>query len=267
MTRDEARDAALRAFGSPTRAREQFYERSRWMWLEQFVQDLRYAWRGLRASPAFLVTTVLTLAVGLSLLTVAFSVFNAYVLRPFAVADPSRLYRIAWRAPDALGAAFGRRAYDELRARTDLFDAVVSEDMRFASSDGRTLVAARVSDNYFSALRPRILTGRALGPGDAGQPVAVAGEAGLARVLGGAQDAVGHTIDLDGRTVTIVGVVRAEFGGLDGFPRDLWLPVDPDSDRGAEVVARLRAGIAPAQAEAQLAAFAVRQAPAASSQA
>src|SRR3982751_3981860 len=72
----EARAAALRAFGSPTRTREQFYERSRWMWLEQFGQDVRYAWRGLRGSPAFLATTVVTLTVGLSLLTVAFTIFN-----------------------------------------------------------------------------------------------------------------------------------------------------------------------------------------------
>src|SRR3954451_12990073 len=147
LTRDEARAAALRAFGNPTRARERFFERSRWMWLEQFAQDLRYASRGLRASPSFLATTVVTLAVGLSLLTVAFTAFNAYVLRPFAVAGAERLYRIAWRAPDAVGTAFPRRAYEELRARTDLFEAVVSEDMRFVSSEGRTLVASSVSGN------------------------------------------------------------------------------------------------------------------------
>src|SRR3954471_24697552 len=145
MTREEARAAALRAFGSPTRAREQFYERSRWMWLDQFRPDLRYAWRGLRASPAFLSTTVLPLAAGLSLLTVAFTVFNAYVLRPFAVADPSRLYRIAWRAPTAVGHSFSWRDYDELNARTDLFDAVIGDEMNFASSDGHTLVTSYVS--------------------------------------------------------------------------------------------------------------------------
>jgi putative ABC transport system permease protein len=261
MTRDDARAAALRAFGSSTRAREQFYERSRWMWLEQFVQDLRYAWRGLRASPSFLATTVVTLAVGLSLLTVAFTGFNAYVLRPFAVADASRLYRIAWRAPDAVGANFARAAYDELRGRTDLFDAVVSEDIRFAWSDGRPLVAAAVSANYFATLRPRMLIGRPLLPGDEGQPVAVIGQLALSRVNIADANAVGHTLDVDGHPVTIVGVVREEFGGLQGFPRDLWLPSDPAVDRPAEAVARLRAGVTPAQAAAQLTAFAVRMAP------
>jgi hypothetical protein len=78
---DAARDAARRAFGNVTTARERFYEATRWMWFEQFVQDLRYAWRGLRHSRAFLATTVLTLAVGLGLVTVAFTVFNAGALR------------------------------------------------------------------------------------------------------------------------------------------------------------------------------------------
>jgi hypothetical protein len=58
-------------------------------WFDDLAQDLRYAWRGLRQSPAFVATTVLTLGVGLGLVTVSFTVFNAYVLRPFAVRDPS----------------------------------------------------------------------------------------------------------------------------------------------------------------------------------
>jgi hypothetical protein len=93
MAPDAARSAARKAFGNVLAAEERFYEASRWTWLEQLVQDVRYGWRGLRHSPAFLLTTVLTLAVGLSLVTVAFTVFNAYVLRPFAVADPASLHR------------------------------------------------------------------------------------------------------------------------------------------------------------------------------
>ena len=47
--------------------KERFYETSRWVWVDQFRQDLRYAWRGMRHKPAFVVTTVSTLAVGLGL--------------------------------------------------------------------------------------------------------------------------------------------------------------------------------------------------------
>jgi len=92
MTPEAARHAARKSFGNVVAAQERYYEANRWMWFDQLWQDLRYGWRGLRQSPAFLLTTVLTLAVGLAIVTIAFTIFNVYVLRPFAVADPSSLY-------------------------------------------------------------------------------------------------------------------------------------------------------------------------------
>jgi predicted permease len=257
-----ARAAAVRAFGSPTRARENFYERSRWMWLEQFLQDLRYAWRGLRANPSFLATTVLTLAVGLSLLTVAFTVFNAYVLRPFAVRDPHGLYRLAWAAPpDQGGQSFAWRDYAELQQRHDLFDAVIAEDTHFVSSDGRSLAAAYVSDNYFTALGPRLLLGRGLTAVDRQRPAAVLGYDAWTRLFARDRNALGQTIDVDGEAYTLVGVLRPEFGGLDDYPRDIWMPAGEGNPRAAvEMTVRLRPGVNVAQAEARLAAFAARMA-------
>src|SRR4051794_22852781 len=102
----------------------------RWMWLDQLAQDVRYAWRGMRAAPAFVLTTVMTLAVGIGLLTVAFTIVNAYVLRPFAVRDPDGLHQIVWHARDAGGQGFRWRDYEELRRRTDLFSAAIGEHAR-----------------------------------------------------------------------------------------------------------------------------------------
>ena len=261
---EEARAAARKAFGNVTRAQERFHESTRWVWFEQFLQDLRYAARGMRKSPSFVATAVLTLGVALGLLTVAFTVFNAYVLRPFAVEDPSRLYRIGWRAPEAVGRQFSWADYDELRVRTDLFDAVVTHDMRFVHSEsagGRSLTASYVSGNYFPALRPRLLIGRGLGPGDAGQPVAVLSQQAWTRVLDADPAAVGRTIDFNGTPVIIVGVLREEFVGIDDFPRDIWLPATPTNTDGLEIVARLRAGVTPERAQAMLTAFVARKAP------
>ena len=98
LDRDDARAAAHRAFGNVTLAREHFHERSRFVWLEQTLLDLRYAARGLRQRPAFLLTTVLTLAVGIAVVTVVFTVFNAYVLRPYAIRSPETLHRLSWRS-------------------------------------------------------------------------------------------------------------------------------------------------------------------------
>src|SRR5262245_43710376 len=151
---EEAQAAARRAFGNVTATTERFYEAGRWMWGEQLMQDVRYAWRGLRRSPAFLVTAVMTLAVGLGLLTVAFTIVNAYVFRPFAIRDPDSLHQIVWHSREDGGQGFRWRDYDELRGRTDLFRAVVGEHTRVVSSSGRPLWAAIVSPDYFDALGP-----------------------------------------------------------------------------------------------------------------
>ena len=96
-----ARSATSAASRSASTRRTAGCGSSRWL------QDLRYGWRGLRKSPAFVATTVLTLAVALSLLTVVFTIFNAYVLRPFAVRDPGGLHRIVWRARTTAGRSSG----------------------------------------------------------------------------------------------------------------------------------------------------------------
>ena len=127
---------------------------------EQLAQDLRYGVRGLRRSRAFLMTTVLTLAVGVGLLAVAFTVVNAYVLRPYAVRDPQQLHQVGWRSRDGGGQSFRWREYEELRDRTDVFESAVAESTRFISSNGRPLAAALVSDNYFEALGPAVFMGR-----------------------------------------------------------------------------------------------------------
>lgn len=259
-----ARAAALKSFGNVTRAQERFHESTRWVWFEQFVQDLRYAGRGMRKSPSYVATAVLTLGVSLGLLTVAFTVFNAYVLRPFAVSDPSRLYRLGWQTRDSAGRDFSWADYAELQTRTELFDAVVTHDMRFVHSEsagGRSLTASYVSANYFPALRPRLLLGRGLGPGDIGQPVAVLSQQAWTRVLDADAGAIGRTIDFDGNPVTIVGVVRQEFVGIDDFPRDIWLPATRTNTAGFEVVVRLHPGVIPERVEAMLAPFVARKAP------
>lgn len=269
---EDARRAARRSFGNVAAAAERFYESRRWIWLEQFAQDCRYAARGLRKSKVFLATTVLTLAVGLGLITVAFTVFNAYVLRPFAVRDPSALYQLLWRSRDDGSVSFRWRDYQTLRDRRDLgtmVEDVVAETSRFVSSNGRPLLAGLVSDNYFEMLRPRMALGRGLGGIDAGSadvPVVLADQA-WSRLFARDPAALGARIDVNGRGFAIVGIAAPEFTGLDDMPRDLWMPlagyaeqaapdlIGPRQPRSLELIIRLRAGKAPEQAQAALTPF------------
>jgi predicted permease len=244
------------------------------IWPRQLAQDLRYAARVLWHSPAFVVTTVLTLAVGLALATIVFTVFNAYVLRPFAVHDPYSLHEIAWRSRDDGGRRFAWRDYQELRGRVDLFDAVVAQRTHYVSSNGQTLVGAFVSGNYFDTLRARVVRGRPLAAFDAqtpgSAPVAVLSHPAWARLFDRDPAVIGRSLDVNGQKVVIVGVMGPEFNGLDDDPHDLWLPLTmagplakmdlfgleqrPDLD----LVARVRRGVTAEQAQQALMPFVAR---------
>ena len=89
------------------------------MHLTHLLEDLRYAVRGLWRDRVFTATTVATLAVALALVTVVFAIFNAYVLRPYAVRDPFSLYEIRWQSRGSGGRTYLVDArYQELLERT-----------------------------------------------------------------------------------------------------------------------------------------------------
>jgi predicted permease len=272
MRAEGARAAAHRAFGNPLRTRERFYESRRAMAFEHFLLDCRYAWRGLWKSRAVAASLVLTLGVALSLLTTFFALVNAYVLRPFAVDDPYALVSIGWlaqetgesRTAESSGRSFRWVDYEEIRPRADLFDAVVAEDVRLVSSESRMLAVGFVSGDYFTALRPRVQLGRLLSPGDV-DPVTVLTHRGWERLFGRDPGVLGRQLRLNDQMFTVVGVARREFSGLDGAPRDAWVPVPtyravvgedpfpPSGPRVFNIVARLRRDVTGAQVQSSLA--------------
>ncbi|HTZ46724.1 MAG TPA: ABC transporter permease [Verrucomicrobiae bacterium] len=95
MTREEARHAARLKFGNVTRVKEDTREVWATVWLEQFVQDVRFALRGLRKTPVFTVVAILTLAIGIGANTTIFSAINALLLRPLPYPDQDRLVRVS----------------------------------------------------------------------------------------------------------------------------------------------------------------------------
>jgi putative ABC transport system permease protein len=263
-----ARARALRAFGNVAGARERFHDAHHWVWLEQFARDVGYAWRGLWHSPAFLATSVLTLAVGLGLVTIVFTIFNAYVLRPFAVRNPYGLYEIAWHSHEAGGRKFRWSHYEAIRARQDLFESVIADGGRVMTSKGNTLAVGFVSGNYFEALGVPMQLGRGvaeydtIGIGDA--PIAVLSDQTWTRLFDRDPAVLGRKIELNDHTLVVVGVTRQAFQGLDDTPEDLWLPVtmvgpvlgqdifSGKQPRVARVVVRLKPGITASQAQSAL---------------
>jgi len=78
------------------------------------LQDLRFAQRGFRRSPAFVATVVLTIALALGLNTSVFTILNAYVLRPLAVRDPGSLHLVFFEDRGGSGKRLSWRQYQEL---------------------------------------------------------------------------------------------------------------------------------------------------------
>jgi predicted permease len=264
MSPNDAHAEARRRFGNVSGVEERFYEASRVAWLDHLWRDVRYAVRGLRRAPSCVLTTTLTLAVAIGLLTTAFAVVNGF-LRPYAIRDPGGLYQVSWRAHESASRLFRWSDYDEFRRRTDLFSALAGEDVHMVSSSGQPVLASVVSLDYFDALGPVMRVGRGLAPMDAGANTAVLSDPAWQRIFDRDPAILDRDIELNGRMHRIVGVLGSEFSGLGGQPSDVLVPRPavgsasggtPDAPPpGTIIVARLAAGVTVPRAEGALAGF------------
>ncbi len=94
MPAEEARYAALRKFGNVTRAKEETREVWSSIWLEQFLQDIRFGARTLGKNPGFTILAVLTVALGIGANTAMFSVMQGVLLAPLRFFQPDRLVTV-----------------------------------------------------------------------------------------------------------------------------------------------------------------------------
>jgi hypothetical protein len=108
----QARDSARREMGNIVRVKETTREIWGWRWLENLIQDVRYALRTYRRTPLFAVTVVATIALGLGINTALFTIFDAYYLQTVNVREPRALYECSWTDEAGAGHDF---AWDEYR--------------------------------------------------------------------------------------------------------------------------------------------------------
>jgi putative ABC transport system permease protein len=230
--------------------------------MDAFLQDLRYAVRGLRKTPSFATVAVLTLALGIGANTAIFSAVYGILLRPLPYRGADRLVVIeAYRDyadRRGLRGNYSLIDLDEWQKRSHAFQSIAmsaSTGRSIASTEGAEMLsAAKVSDDFFSTLHGRIILGRPLGAGDHDSRVAVISERLWRRQFAASPDAVGRRITLDAEPLIVVGVADASLQ----FPiarTDVWMPVGPPGPRGGggyNPIARLKDGVSIPQAQADV---------------
>jgi predicted permease len=266
MSPGEARRAAAVKFGSLGSAREQVGDQRGLPWLESLCKDLGYAGRGMRRSPAFTGVVVLTLALGIGANTALFSLVEAVLLRNLPVRDPQNLYFLANAGARGANGAPPYTCYESFRDKARSFEGMAAfapDNLNVVIDGGVEQVwGEHASGTYFEVLGVRAALGRVLTAADdeLQPPVAVLHHAYWQTRFGGDPGVLGKTISLNQRQLTIVGVAEPGFTGLaPGRRSGLTVPFTLH-DAGAlqgptwffEIVARLRPGVEPGQAQAEI---------------
>ena len=241
MSREEARLAARRKFGNPTRVREEIYGMNTIGFLETVWQDVRYGARLLRLNPVFALVAIISLALGIGANTAIFQLLDALRLRSLPVSNPQELAEVRIvDARDRRGsvnspyASFTNALWERIREDQRAFSgtfAWATEGFNLTTAgEARIARGLWVSGDFFSTLgvQPalgRLLTGVDDRPG-CGSPGVVISHAFWQREFGGDAAVLTRSLNMEGRPFEVVGVTAAGFNGLEiGRTFDVALPI------------------------------------------
>ncbi|HWI18385.1 MAG TPA: ABC transporter permease [Vicinamibacterales bacterium] len=240
------------------------------------IQDLRHSLRQLRRKPAFTASAVLTLAIGMGVNAVAFSVVNGFLFKGYALSGIPDTGRIL-TTPG--GEESGYASLEEYQRFADATNGVLD-----IAAEGRSSVAWKhanstdtawvlyVSQQYFSLITPPLAAGRLSVERDGADTSVVIGERFWREKLG-SPSLAGLSLRLNNSDVTVAGVIADSWTGPAGiYSPDVWLPLEDLSLFGASpatrqrdarwlfVMGRLRDGATPAQAHGLVQAAAAQMA-------
>jgi macrolide transport system ATP-binding/permease protein len=231
LTRAEAMRRAMIDLGGTEQTKEQCREAWGVMLIDTVMQDMRYAIRGFRRTPGFVLTVVVTIALGLGLNMMVFTIFNAYVLRPLSVRDPYSLYGFEWMSRNGYSHRdFSWEEFQDFERHNGAFSEVMGRDrLGLVRVEGHTVFGELVTRNYFRMLGINAAFGRTLLPHDVGapgnSPVLVLSYSAWRDKFGNDPNIVGKRIIIRGYPLQVVGVARKGFSGLSEVPLDFWAPI------------------------------------------
>ena len=235
------------------------------------LQDFRFALRTLLRSPGFTTTAAVTLALGIGVTSLMFSVVNTVLLRPLPYPDQDRLmlvFSVRTNAAEANTIRASALDFEDFRARATTFDALaghVGTGFTFSGSGEPELVIGQmVTPDFFKVLGTQPSLGRTFAADEfaLGRENAIVLSQRLwKRRFGGSPSVVGSQVTVNGKPFTIVGVMPAGFE-YPGHRYQLWTPLPsartadmPPINRGShylQVVGRLKPSASIEQAHAEI---------------
>jgi predicted permease len=244
--------------------------------VDDAVRDVLYALRGWKRAPLAAFTIVSTVALGLGLVAVAYTLLNSFLFRADQVPGVHEMYAVERpRGAEGERRLFTRAQFEALVRETDVFSGTYAElssvDTRI---DGRRASARLTTGSFFQVIGVRAALGRGLGAGDdepsGGRAVVVLSDRGWDRLTGRDPNVLGRQLRINGLPFEIVGVMPKGFRGLSVGPPDYWAPLSTlghfrPAERGREasfavvIVGRLKPGLSRQAALAGLTLWASRQ--------
>jgi predicted permease len=271
LSESDAMAASRKQFGNVLSAQERFYEAGRWLGLERLLRDVSYGLRILARNPGFTAVALVSLALGIGVNALVFSVVNSLLLRPLPVDQPGQLVFLE-SARHGAGQSFPN--YRDLRDRNQVFSGllgfrVVQLEMESHESADRTW-GYLATGNYFDLLGVKPALGRFFHQEDdlhaGASPYAVLSYGTWQSRFGGDREIVGKTIRINRQAYTVLGVAPPEFHGTELFYwPEVWVPmmmqaqIEPGNPWLEErmtsntwIIGRLKPGVTPGQATANL---------------
>jgi len=237
MRRAEAERRARLEFGGQAKFKEEIREASGGTLIESILQDFRYSMRSLRRTPGLTLFVVITLAVGIGMVSATFSMVDALIFRPYPVPHPSGLVTLVGTTLDTSYEDFSYREYLDIRDKTTSYDGVLAfaqmEAVGFSANAGETpriKGGMLVSGNYFQVLGVQPRLGRGFRENEDQVPgrdaVVVLGPNFWRHEFGGDPGVLGRKVRLNGADFTVIGVAPESFPGMQIFSHpDFYMPL------------------------------------------
>ena len=262
---EAARRAALAEFGGVEQWKEDCRDMRKANWLDDFLQDVRYAFRTFVKYPGFAAVALLTLALGIGANTAIFSVVDAVLLKPLPFRQPEAVVAL-WETESAPGSypltgadylewRSGNAAFEDMALYSWPTTANVSSS---GENEGATIV--RTQANFFSLLGVGAQKGRTFAEGEdanGGSHVIVLSDAFWKKHFGADPQVLGKQVRVNDEPYAVIGVMPAWYR-VPGTA-DFWVPLDMSKDkinrRGSHqwrAIGRLKARVTPKQAQADL---------------